>query len=226
MQRDRAQKETITHLTPVRQVRLVADQHNGHLWVGVLPRVLQPRRQVRKRLPARHVVHQQSARCSSIIRPRDRPEALLPRSIPDLQLDLLAVDRDHPRAEFDADGEVVDRLEALVRELEEEAGLADARVADDDVLEEVAVGWGVEGGGGGWGSEGLNGWLHRRRRRAFAQARMEGASAARVLSLSLSLSARSAGSLGAGAARHERALASVGATSARRTHAYDMVEEG
>jgi hypothetical protein len=34
----------------------------------------------------------------------------------------------------------MDGLEALVRELQEQARLADARVADDDVLEEVSVG--------------------------------------------------------------------------------------
>ena len=32
--------------------------------------------------------------------------------VPNLKLNLLAVDRDHARAELDTDGEVVDRLEA------------------------------------------------------------------------------------------------------------------
>ena len=44
--------------------------------------------------------------------------------VPDLQFDLLALDVDHPGAELPPDGQVVDGLEALVRELEEEAGLA------------------------------------------------------------------------------------------------------
>ena len=50
-----------------------------------------------------------------------------PHRVPDLELDLLALDVDHPGAELHADGEVVDRLEPLVGELEKEAGLAHAR---------------------------------------------------------------------------------------------------
>ena len=46
--------------------------------------------------------------------------------VPDLELDLLALDVDHARAELDADGEVVHGLKPLVSELEQEAGLANA----------------------------------------------------------------------------------------------------
>lgn len=46
--------------------------------------------------------------------------------VPDLQLYLLAVYVDHARAELDADGQVMHGLEALVRELEQQAGLAHA----------------------------------------------------------------------------------------------------
>ena len=44
--------------------------------------------------------------------------------VPDLQLDLLPLDVDHASTELDADGEIVHRLEPLVRELEQQAGLA------------------------------------------------------------------------------------------------------
>ena len=53
--------------------------------------------------------------------------------VPDLELDLLVVYRDHARTKLDADGEVMHWLEALVRELQEQARLPDAGVADDDV---------------------------------------------------------------------------------------------
>jgi hypothetical protein len=43
-----------------------------------------------------------------------------------LQLDVLGVDGDHARAELDANGQVMHRLEALVRELQQEARLAHA----------------------------------------------------------------------------------------------------
>lgn len=49
-----------------------------------------------------------------------------PHRVPDLQLDLLVLDVDHARAELDADREVVHRLEALVRELQQQARLAHA----------------------------------------------------------------------------------------------------
>ena len=63
--------------------------------------------------------------------------------VPDLQLDLLVVYRDHARAELDADGQIVHWLEALVRELQEQARLPDAGVADDDVPARM------QGGGSG-----------------------------------------------------------------------------
>ena len=44
--------------------------------------------------------------------------------VPDLELDLLPLDVDHASTELDADGEIVHRLEPLVRELEQQAGLA------------------------------------------------------------------------------------------------------
>ena len=63
--------------------------------------------------------------------------------VPDLQLDLLVVYRDHARAELDADGQVMHWLEALVSELQEQARLPDAGVADDDVPARM------QGGGSG-----------------------------------------------------------------------------
>ena len=44
--------------------------------------------------------------------------------VPDLKLDLLPLDVDHASTELDADGEIVHRLEPLVRELEQQARLA------------------------------------------------------------------------------------------------------
>lgn len=54
-------------------------------------------------------------------------------------VDLLVVDGDHPRPELHTDREVVHRLEALVGELQKQAGLPHARVADDDVFEQKRV---------------------------------------------------------------------------------------
>lgn len=46
--------------------------------------------------------------------------------VPNLQLDLLVLNVDHPRAKLDADRQVVHRLEALVRELQQQTRLPDA----------------------------------------------------------------------------------------------------
>ena len=44
--------------------------------------------------------------------------------VPNLQFDLFPLNVDHPSAELDSDGEVVDWLEPLVGELKQQAGLA------------------------------------------------------------------------------------------------------
>lgn len=42
-------------------------------------------------------------------------------SVPNLELDGAAVDGDHASAELNTDGEIVNRLEPLVRELQQQA---------------------------------------------------------------------------------------------------------
>ena len=63
-------------------------------------RVLQPGGEVLEGVAPSYVVHEQRARGAAVVGARDGAEALLPRRVPDLQLDLLLVDRDHPRAEL------------------------------------------------------------------------------------------------------------------------------
>ena len=55
--------------------------------------------------------------------------------VPNLELDLLPLYVDHPGPELYPDGEVVDWLEPLVCELEQEAGLANPLVPNDDILQ-------------------------------------------------------------------------------------------
>ena len=109
----------------VLQVRLVPDEHDRDVLRRVLLAVLQPRRQVLERLPPRDVVHEQRAHRTAVVAPRDAPELLLAGCVPDLQLHLLPVHVHGAAPELDADGQVVHGLEALVGELEKEAGLTD-----------------------------------------------------------------------------------------------------
>ena len=50
----------------------------------------------------RHVVHEEDAHGPAVVRRGDGPEALLPRRVPDLQLELLVVQREGLNLEVDA----------------------------------------------------------------------------------------------------------------------------
>ena len=66
-------------------------------------------------------------------------EPLLPRRVPDLQFDLLAPELDGLDLEVDADRRDERVVECVVGEPEQDAGFADARVADEQELEEQVV---------------------------------------------------------------------------------------
>ena len=71
-----------------------------------------------------HVVHEQDPHRTPVVRRRDGPEPLLPRSVPYLQLDPLAVELDGPDLEVDADGGDERRRERVFAEAQQAAGLA------------------------------------------------------------------------------------------------------
>ena len=58
-------------------VPLVADEHDDHVGVGVLPGVLEPRGQVVEGVPPRDVVDEKGAGRASVVRARDGPKRLL-----------------------------------------------------------------------------------------------------------------------------------------------------
>ena len=62
---------------PCNAIPLVPDEHDDHVGVGVLPRVLEPRGQVVERVPPRDVVDQEGARSAAVVRARDGAERLL-----------------------------------------------------------------------------------------------------------------------------------------------------
>ena len=93
---------------------------------------LLPRLRSKRTRPALSGSHA-DGRCACASRGRSSSAARGAHRVPDLQLDLLVVNVNHPRAELDPDGEVVHLLEPLVRELQQQTGLADARVTNDDV---------------------------------------------------------------------------------------------
>lgn len=79
---------------------LVADEHNDHIAVTVLPRILQPGGKVVESLTPCDVIHKQCAGGATVVRPCDATESFLASSVPDLQLDLLSVYCDHASAKL------------------------------------------------------------------------------------------------------------------------------
>mmetsp|Transcript_15318 Transcript_15318/g.45906 ORF Transcript_15318/g.45906 Transcript_15318/m.45906 type:complete len:313 (+) Transcript_15318:615-1553(+) len=123
------------------EVRLVAREHQDEVRVrGVLLGLVEPARQVVEALAPRHVVDEQAAVRAAVVAPRDGQVRLLARGVPDLEVRGRAVGEfDGARVELDADGHVVRALEVALREHEHDGRLADLRVADDDVLEQMRL---------------------------------------------------------------------------------------
>jgi hypothetical protein len=107
------------------QVIFITNQHDDHIRLGMLTSFLQPPRKVLKGIPAGNVVHQQSARRSSVIATRDTSEGFLTSRVPDLKFDELVVQVDHSSTKLNSNGQVVYRLETFVCKLQEQAGLSD-----------------------------------------------------------------------------------------------------
>eukprot|EP00443_Scrippsiella_acuminata_P065453 CAMPEP_0115496358 /NCGR_PEP_ID=MMETSP0271-20121206/65727_1 /TAXON_ID=71861 /ORGANISM="Scrippsiella trochoidea, Strain CCMP3099" /LENGTH=239 /DNA_ID=CAMNT_0002925031 /DNA_START=406 /DNA_END=1122 /DNA_ORIENTATION=+ len=121
------------------EVGLVTDEHDGHVRVCVLPRLLKPAREVIEGVTAGDVVHQERSTGSAVVRARNGAERLLTCSVPDLELDLFVLNRDEARPKLHTNRKVMVGAEALIGELQKQAGLANTCVTNDDVLEEVSV---------------------------------------------------------------------------------------
>ena len=85
------------------------------------------------------VVDEQCSDGASVVGPRDGPEILLARSVPDLQLDGLVIDGERLGPELNADGHIVRGPGLILNELQDDAGLADPGIADHDKFEEIVV---------------------------------------------------------------------------------------
>mmetsp|Transcript_20604 Transcript_20604/g.53250 ORF Transcript_20604/g.53250 Transcript_20604/m.53250 type:complete len:238 (+) Transcript_20604:150-863(+) len=86
-----------------REVRLVADQELGHVLARVLVDLDQPIVHAVKRALVGYVVDNDDAVRPAVVCTADRAEALLPRRVPDLQLDGLAIELNRADLEVDAD---------------------------------------------------------------------------------------------------------------------------
>lgn len=78
----------------------------------------------------RNIVNEQYTHGAPVVGRRDGAEPFLPRGVPYLQLDALAVELDGADLEVDADGGDEGGREGVFAEAQEAAGFADAGVAD------------------------------------------------------------------------------------------------
>jgi len=149
--------------SPHVQVFFVADEHDHHILVRrVLSSLLEPLRQMVESVPpgqsglvsihltvSTHlkrfnmlpgdIVDKECTSSPTVVGSCDGSEGLLSRRVPDLQLDQLLFNGNHSRAEFNTNGKIVHGLETLVGELQEQAGLSNTCIPNDNVLEKVGV---------------------------------------------------------------------------------------
>jgi hypothetical protein len=110
--------------------------------IGMLLNLRNPIADTLKAPPIGNIVHEQNALRSSEITGRDGPEPFLAGSIPNLQLDSLAVDFDILNFEVDANGGDECGREGIVGVSEEKAGFAHSRIADhEEFALHVVGGW-------------------------------------------------------------------------------------
>ena len=121
------------------QVALVADKDLVHVLAGVLLNLAQPSLDVVEALHVRRVVYNDNAVRAAVVATRDRAEALLTGGIPNLQFDHLAVKVQRADLEVHANGGDVAISVAVVGKAKQQAGLANAAVADKQQLEQVVV---------------------------------------------------------------------------------------
>mmetsp|Transcript_20605 Transcript_20605/g.53255 ORF Transcript_20605/g.53255 Transcript_20605/m.53255 type:complete len:308 (+) Transcript_20605:259-1182(+) len=127
------------HLALARQVALVADEQLVDVLRCIPVNLVQPGLDVLERLRVGDVIHDDDAVRAAVIAARDRAEALLPRRIPDLQLDGLAIELNRANFEVHADRADVRLRVRVVSEAQQQARLAHATVANQHQLEDVVI---------------------------------------------------------------------------------------
>eukprot|EP00356_Strombidium_inclinatum_P002656 CAMPEP_0170478604 /NCGR_PEP_ID=MMETSP0208-20121228/73_1 /TAXON_ID=197538 /ORGANISM="Strombidium inclinatum, Strain S3" /LENGTH=110 /DNA_ID=CAMNT_0010750893 /DNA_START=364 /DNA_END=696 /DNA_ORIENTATION=+ len=96
-----------------------------------------PLRNLSERIAVSDIVSDNDTVRTLVVAGGDGLESLLASSIPDLELNGLAVDVDGSDLEIDTDGGHEVLVEHVVSETEEEGGLSDTRVSNEEDLEEI-----------------------------------------------------------------------------------------
>lgn len=124
-------------------VALVADQDAGDVVRGVLLDLVHPVLDGTEALAVGDIVGHDDAVRALVVARGDGLEALLSGGVPNLKLDGLAVDLNGADLKVDTDRRHEVVCEHVVRESQQQGGLADTGVADQKHLEEVVAIGGV-----------------------------------------------------------------------------------
>jgi len=121
------------------EIALVADEELVHRVGGVLVNLLEPGLDVVEAFHIGDVVDDDDTVGTTVVAAGDGTESLLTGGIPNLQLDGLSLELHGADFEVNANGGDVALSVGIVGETEQEAGLANTGVADQQQLEEVIV---------------------------------------------------------------------------------------
>ena len=102
--------------------------------------LIQPVLNMRKSFLPRYIIHQKRTNSTPVIRPRNGPEILLPRSIPYLQLNGLILHRNGLGPELNSDRYIMGSTCLALYKLKHNTGLTNSSVTNDNKLEQVVVG--------------------------------------------------------------------------------------
>ena len=125
------------HHPLLHQVYLVPDQHQHRVLLPVVPDILHPPSYVPEGVLPRGVENDKGCSGGPVVGSSDCFELLLTGGVPDLELDGFAIDNDIFGSKLDADSELVVGVENAGDEPADEAGLADASIANEDELKGV-----------------------------------------------------------------------------------------
>jgi len=123
------------HLPLVREIRLVADQHDDDVAAPLCAHVIDPLGGLVERVGVGDVVHDHGHRRVSNVRGYQRAEPLLARRVPQLQTHGAILQVHGLREEVNSDRRLVRVVEAVVHEASDQRGFPHALLAQEDQLE-------------------------------------------------------------------------------------------
>lgn len=130
------------------KVIFIANEKNFHVRVSVHFDLIEPVFDMGESLFSGDVINKKRTDGTTVVWASDGPKILLAGSVPDLQLYIFVLDRDCLSSKLNSNGYIMSGAGFTLNELEDDTGLADASVTDNDELKKVMIGvhyleWGI-----------------------------------------------------------------------------------